>query len=161
MFVEFDFGVVKGVFRLERQEGEDRTPFDASSDEESSENDPSDGSEPLEEEVDKYDPDMFHLGKSTGASTKHSTWNCRRRGEETKEGEILLGSDSNAYSITFQVLRGFTLKGNLGCDFAPDEFAFTGEKVDVLGDPDWVRISDEWTMRNAASQQRVRVDCWH
>lgn len=145
MFATFNFMVVEGVVRFERQAIDKlnlalKTGVEA-------------GTKRLREEdsdEERYDsdderrsptPEPFYLGP-TQSSAKHPTWNYRYQGRETGEGKILLGEDENVYQITLQGLKGRTLKGNFGAAIMQG-CSFTGIKVEAGVKPN-IDIGGEW-----------------
>ncbi|KAG4419598.1 hypothetical protein IFR04_007300 [Cadophora malorum] len=197
MFAYFDFGVLTGVFRFERQKGDTNTSStrpqysnadddDPRSDEDNAreveaeqaernyDDEPSDKSSDTygEKEEDNDDddddddedrrsptPELFYLHNITQPSAKFPTWNYRYRGEETGEGEIELGSDSELYSITFCNPKGQTLKGAIGGS-AFGGCTFTGVKVGSDGNVH-LDIQEEWANRNASAHENARTGRWH
>jgi hypothetical protein len=163
MFSEFDFGAIKGVFRFERQDDDERD--NASDDGESKSEGESDeeGQNDLEEEDDEEErsptPEAFYFGSTTQPSAKYPTWNYRYRGEEQGEGVIELGSDDDLYSITFYGPKGRTLKGKFGGS-AFGDCTFTGVKVGIGGSGS-IDIAEEWASRNYAAYEEARTGRWH
>jgi hypothetical protein len=183
LFAQFDFGIIEGVMRFERQEGgstsssgngsgsrstgKKRKREEDSEGEQETEDDASeDEDEDDEEESDEYDedrrsptPESFYLGAVTMPSKKHPTWDYRWRGSETGEGEIQLGSDANQYEITFCEPRGTKIKGMFGSEYHRD-CGFTGVKI-APGGPSSIDISQEWADRNSDAHEAARVGRWH
>ncbi|KAH7390383.1 hypothetical protein BKA64DRAFT_645300 [Cadophora sp. MPI-SDFR-AT-0126] len=193
MFASFDFGVLTGVFRFERQKSDTKTSTtqlvhsnvdeEQKSDEDNTgeveaqqaerhydDDDTSDKSSDTYGEKDDDDddddddrrsptPEAFYFNAIIQPSAQYPTWNYRYRGEETGEGEIELGSDSELFSITFGSPRGQTLKGAIGSS-AFGECTFTGVKVGIDGD-EHLDIREEWTNRNASAYENARTGRWH
>jgi hypothetical protein len=160
MFAEFDFGAIKGVFRFERQDDDEKG--NVSEDDES--NLEKDSEEEDQDEEDDDDersptPEAFYLGSTTQPSVKYPTWNYRYRGEEQGEGVIELGSDDDLYSLTFCGPKGRTLKGNFGGS-AFGDCTFTGVKVGISGSAS-IDIAEEWASRNYAAYEEARTGRWH
>ncbi|KAE9365025.1 hypothetical protein N431DRAFT_549363 [Stipitochalara longipes BDJ] len=167
MFAEFNFGVVKGVFRFGRQK-DDRKATAAKQDPKKSkqkrkrdefeegggrsgEYDNKD-----EDEYDRYGnrkrspkPEAFYLGSIPQPSAKHQSWNYRWCGEDTMEIVIELYSDRKIYPMKFFGPRAEKLEGTFGC-----------VKVSIGGVVD-VNIAEAWADRNERAYERARVDRWH
>ncbi|PVH75616.1 hypothetical protein DL98DRAFT_518538 [Cadophora sp. DSE1049] len=194
MFASFDFGVLTGVFRFERQKGDtkpsstrpvynnvDEEPKSEEDnareveaeqaegnydDETSDKSSDTDGEKEDDDDDDDDDedrrsttPEAFYFDAITQPSANYPTWNYRYRGEETGEGEIELGSDSELYSITFCGPKGQTLKGAIGGS-AFGECTFTGVKVGSDGN-EHLDIREEWANRNASAHENARIGRWH
>ncbi|KAH7311846.1 hypothetical protein BKA65DRAFT_413203 [Rhexocercosporidium sp. MPI-PUGE-AT-0058] len=169
MFAEFDFGVLTGAFRFERQKEKTHSDDEASnksSDTYSEKENDKDEDKDEENDNDAEDedrrsptPEAFYFNSITQPSTKHPTWNYRYRGEETGEGVIEVGSDSELYSITFCGPKGQTLTGTIGGG-AFGDCTFTGVKVDGAG-AEYLNIREEWANGNASAYENTRVGQWH
>jgi hypothetical protein len=179
MFAEFNFGRVSGIFRFERQEGderegsakEDESGWDKDSREEV-ENDAEDKHEGedegnVEHENEDYDddtegdeeltptlpnPGAFYFRSITKPSAKYPTWNYRWRGEQQYEGVVQLGSDEHVCMLTFYGRKGHKLMGNFhGVGFVKGtEYTFTGVKVGIGGRTS-LFIEEEWANLNEAA----------
>ncbi|KAH6682633.1 hypothetical protein B0J14DRAFT_466945 [Halenospora varia] len=160
MFAKFNFLILKGVMRFERQKDltakKDKKP-DSSRKRKRELN---------SEDEDEYNrdrrsptPDEFYLSPVTLPSKQHCTWTYRWRGEETGEGEIQARSEHNAYSITFLDPRGTKIKGTFGSEYFSDD-EFTGVKIRPGRDSS-IDISDEWAEGNEASYDRRCRGRWH
>ncbi|KAK0105507.1 hypothetical protein ONS95_004132 [Cadophora gregata] len=200
MFAYFDFGVLTGVLRFEKQKGDTKTSssprpavysnvvdddehksgednerdeepeyaeehLDDDDDDENSDKS-SDTYDEKEDDDDEDDedrrsptPEAFYFDTITQPSAKHPTWNFRFRGEETGQGEIEIGSDSELYSITFCSPRGQTLKGVIGSS-SFGECTFTGVRVGGDGNEP-LDIREEWASRNASAYDDARIGRWH
>lgn len=159
MFAEFDFGAIKGVFRFERQEDDERGNVPESDEGNSNENSDEEHEDEDSDEGRSPTPEAFYFGSTKQPSPKHPTWNYRYRGEEQGEGVIELGSDDDLYSLTFCGPKGRTLKGEFGGG-AFGACTFSGVKVGI-GGPASVDIAEEWASRNYAAYEEARTGRWH
>ncbi|KAG4438444.1 hypothetical protein IFR05_006054 [Cadophora sp. M221] len=195
MFAEFDFGILTGVLRFERQKGDTITSStrpmkcddideeEKPEEEDEKEEDEKEEDETSEKSSDTYGqkeddddaddeaearrsptPESFYFKSIAQPSAKHPTWNYRYRSEETGEGVIELGSDSELYSLTFCGPNGRSLKGTIGGSVFGD-CTFTGVKVcgvevGSVG-TEYLNIREEWANRNAWAYENAGVSRWH
>jgi hypothetical protein len=152
MFALFNFAVLEGVMRFERQVSEKPNSTSKAIT----------SSGPLvgrkrrrEESYDEDDedsegrrsptPEAFYLGPTKQPSAKHQEWNYRYRAREV-EGPIALDEDKNLYQITFLGPKGRTLKGSIGADLFK-KCDFTGVKIAPSGKKS-VDVSEVWANYN-------------
>ncbi|KAF3906076.1 hypothetical protein ABW21_db0208008 [Orbilia brochopaga] len=193
MFAEFNFDVVTGWFRFEdpvcppttteleasrAKAGQKRKRADVSEDdsedEDASEDDISTDSDSEESEYDsdgekirkkdKPDPNQqFYLRPQSKPSPKQATWKYRWRGEENGEGEIQVGEDEKAYSITFSGKGGTKLEGTFGSSMTGG-CKFSGIKIEVMNpyysDYNRVSINSEWKNRSERAWNRACASRW-
>jgi hypothetical protein len=118
-----------------------------------------------DEEVDDGSESDFFITSRSRPSTENPTWSYRWRGEETGEGEIALGSDEKAYTITFGGPYGTECRGIFtGVCFSGTKFI--GKKIGTLKGPRNANyeisvVSNEWGGRSEAAYERARVARWH
>lgn len=154
MYGKFDFGMVTGVLRFEKQASDSGCSAKKQKvkygyedmNEEDGEDEWSGRRSPTAE--------SFYLDSAL-PSSKHPTWTYRWRGEETGEGEIQLGSDNEVFQIAFGGPKGTELEGTFGACFTGN-CRFTGRKVG-LGTASSIDIGYEWVKRNADAYERARV----
>lgn len=169
MFAEFDFGVLKGIMRFERQTSDKKSALKnktliqppnsrkrtreeyESNDEENEESDDYDRSRSLT-------PENFYLGKILYPSEKHPTWNYQWRGGETGEGVIEVGEES--YKVKFCEPRGTRIEGTFGAGLFGD-ITFTGIKTLEKGNENVEDPSEQWHDRNEDAYESARVGRWH
>jgi len=140
MFAEFDFRVVKGVFRFERERDDIQTkaanPPDPQKNKQKSKRNefeekyrrPGELDSEGEHEYDQYankkqsptTPKAFYLRSITQPSAKHQCWSYRWRGQDIGESVIELYSDKNLYPIKFFGPKAQKLEGTFECDFMKD-----------------------------------------
>jgi hypothetical protein len=171
MFAKFNFGVVTGVFRFERQQGDTKTKAPQPSrknDKRKRKRDEyeEDGDSDQEESYNEEDaegrrsptPEAFYFGSITQPSAKYQSWNYRWRGEETGEGEISLYSEKRLFKMRFHGPKVEKLEGTFGGDFLED-CTFVGVKVGVKCEDD-INIAEEWAERNEDAHESARVGRW-
>jgi hypothetical protein len=175
MFAEFNFGLIKGVFRFERQKDDVKAKAAQPDSKNNTQKRKRDEFEDYgrsgeydSEDFDDYDPygnrkrsptpEAFYLGSVTQPSAKHQSWNYRWRGEETGETVIDLYSDRKIYSLKFFGPRAEKLEGTFGCGFMKDS-AFTGVKVGVARNAS-IDIAEAWADRNERAYEHARVGRW-
>ncbi|KAG9228608.1 hypothetical protein BJ875DRAFT_526167 [Amylocarpus encephaloides] len=132
LFATFDFGVVTGVIRFEKQPGDKsqtsttKQPTSRKRTRDDSEGDLVDDpdSDGKESEKGDNDPSNFLLTTVRLPSRKHKKWTFLWRGEETGEGEIQ--NDNDRCEIVFGEPRGMVIMGSFDSFVAAD---FTGVKV--------------------------------
>ena len=158
MFAEVDFGAISGVFRFERQGGEDgQTKNDDDNADE--EDDSEEESDDEEEDKRSSTPEAFYLRSTTQPSANSPAWYYRWRGEEQGEGEIELEPDENLYKITFSRPKGTKLAGTFGGG-AFGDCELTGIKVRTGGPPN-IDIAEEWANRSESAHEMAQIDRWY
>lgn len=173
MFAKFNFGVVTGVFRFERQRDDTKaksaTPntdknkkkrkrYNSEQEDDSDQKEESYGEE---DDEGRRSPTLeaFYFGSITQPSAKHQSWKYRWRGEETGEAEISLYSDKTLFKMRFYGPKVEKLEGTFGGDFLED-CTFVGVKVGVTREDD-IDIAEEWAERNEGAYKSARVGRWH
>jgi hypothetical protein len=164
MYAQCDFGIVKRVFRFERQASDKKAVVAGSSKKSGDKrkrdqygnafDDESDSDNPLLSPT----PEAFYFGSTQNPPRKAPTWNYRWRGNEEGEGVISLYSDKKMYSLTFSGIGGTELAGTFGCDLVED-CEFTGKKVSMGGKS--IDIGKEWADRNERAYERAETGRWH
>lgn len=173
MFSKFNFEVLEGVMRFERQPTDKPRPKTAvnvkptpKAGQKRQREDDSDGGDEgrygdYDEDSDDEDededrrsptPEAFYLGSTSQPSAKHPTWNYRYCASETGEGEIQLFEDQKVYQITFGS-KGLTLKGNIGASMF-ETCSFTGIKVEMGGE-ETIDIAEEWAEHSEVAYYRA------
>ena len=141
MYAEFDFGILRGVFRFERQLNDEPATHPQQKTGDKRNREEYDGVD--EDEADDSDgyggrrsptPESFYLGSIQEPSPTYPTWNYRWRGKEFGETEIDLDADREVYQLTFSGLGGTELTGTVGAS-ALKTCKFTGKKVSMAKKP--------------------------
>jgi hypothetical protein len=164
MYAEFDFGVLKGAFRFERQDNEKpiTKPVKKTGDKRKREA----YDEAGEADKDDYDgyggprsptPEAFYLGSTQMPSVKRPTWNYRWRGREAGENVIDLSADEKAYSLTFSGPGGTLLTGTFGASVL-ETCKFTGKKISMSDEP--MDIGEIWADHNERAYSRECCRRW-
>ncbi|KUJ09437.1 uncharacterized protein LY89DRAFT_741148 [Mollisia scopiformis] len=176
MFAKFNFEIIEGVMRVERQSVE-KPIFKAK---DAAKSASTSGTKrrrehDLDDQRDRYDryndyedyededrrsptPEAFSLGPTNQPSAEHPTWNYRYRASET-EGEIQLEEDKNLYQVTFLGPKGRTLKGTIGASLLK-ECSFTGVKFEPPG-KEAIDIGQAWADLSEAAYNRASYSRWH
>jgi hypothetical protein len=172
MFAVFDFIVVTGIMRfidLRSDQGSaqtsGRTMRRVSKKGHEEENEEEDDQED-EEEDDSEDEeddggDGFYLDNKIMPSPSHPTWRYRWRGEETGEGEILLGADEKICSMTFKGLGGTELEGKFINGICCKECHITGMKISPTPSSHIPDPGYEWSNRSERAHEHARMGRWH
>ncbi|CAG8953317.1 hypothetical protein HYFRA_00003525 [Hymenoscyphus fraxineus] len=179
---KFDFDIIAGVFRFEKQPEKGIKEKSASSKpqtgnmsrkrmyESDSDEDGYGGMEERygdsdydkerdDEEVQDGYEDEFQLGAISQPSEKYRNWTFRWRGEESGDGEISwepiqAGTDSQSYKFKFCEPRGTKIEGTIGGGFLGDECTLTGEKISA-GTGGKINPSFEWFKRSKWARENT------
>ncbi|KAH7381009.1 hypothetical protein BKA64DRAFT_226567 [Cadophora sp. MPI-SDFR-AT-0126] len=145
LFAKFNFGIIEGYMRLERQAKDPNRSIGQ----------PAKKRKRLEVEhedtaYDPYDsdrrsptPEEFYLGKITMPSQENPIWNYRWRGTDVGCGEKQIDSEKKLYRISFLEPLGTNIEGTFGSEYHKD-CAFTGHKI-ATGKTCDGNLSEAWS----------------
>ncbi|CAK7241277.1 MAG: hypothetical protein STHCBS139747_002737 [Sporothrix thermara] len=159
---KFNFGVATGVFMIgdvgeDSVDSEDEDDENEEEDEDGEDEGRDDKDDKDDEAVDEEDGE-YKEGK-TADGKLYRRYRYRWRGEETGEGEIQLGSDDQAFEITFFGPRVDRLEGTIGGGFLID-CTFTGIKTGPGAKPGKFDLLREWLARSEEAYEYAQQARW-
>jgi hypothetical protein len=162
MYGQFDFGILEGILRFEKQGAAATGTSDSKSKAPKSRESPFDEYEEEEEdEEDEGESANFYLGAKDKPSPQQPTWNFRWRGRETGEGEIQLGSDEKLCSITFSGPGGCKLTGTFNNEYTgKSKFSGIKTSTEQRKRSRGIGVEEQWRGYNARAYERARVGRW-